>query len=56
MSAVPDDLEKLLSDVRKTIHENQQFLLALADDAADNATDELGKEESKEDPEEFEEL
>ena len=34
MSTVPDDLETLLADVRKTIFDNKQFLDKLVDEAA----------------------
>lgn len=51
MSTDPDDLDKLLADVRKSIDENRLFLKALAGDAAD----EFSEEDSKE-PETFEEL
>jgi hypothetical protein len=56
MSTAPDDLELLLTDVRKTISDNNLFLKTLKDDAADVA------EEGPEDPgenvaeEDFEEL
>ncbi len=33
MSTVPDDLESLLTDVRKTISDNKQFLEKLVDEA-----------------------
>lgn len=54
MSNVPDDLDKLLIDVRKSIDENRLFLKSLADDVDDVA----GEEEDKEDKESevFEEL
>ena len=35
MRETAGDLEKLLSDVRKTIQDNQKFLQILASDAAD---------------------
>ncbi|MBI2353832.1 MAG: hypothetical protein HYV06_02185 [Deltaproteobacteria bacterium] len=35
MPAGPDDLEKLLGEVRKTIRDNHDFLKFLADDAPD---------------------
>ncbi|WP_188055469.1 hypothetical protein [Oryzomonas rubra] len=54
MSATPDDLDVLLGDIHKTIHDNRRFLQALADDA-DN-----GQEQDDEDDggerEDFEEL
>lgn len=54
MSAVPDDLDKLLSDVRKSIDDNRLFLKALVDDAAEGVC-ESDKDESEE-SEAFEEL
>jgi len=33
--AEPDDLEKLLADVRKTISDNKQFLEKLVDEAVE---------------------
>lgn len=58
MLAEPDDLDKLLSDVRKTIKDNQQFLQGLVDETVDLGTDpESGEENSEgEGGEEFEEL
>ena len=54
MPTVPDDLEKLLSDVRKSIDDNRQFLKALSDDAVDESN---GSEvEDVKDADEFEEL
>jgi hypothetical protein len=54
MQAVPDDLEKLLMDVRNTIRENQSFLEKLVNDAeeldADDNSDTIIAEEN------FEEL
>ncbi|MDD2850363.1 MAG: hypothetical protein PHY09_00485 [Desulfuromonadaceae bacterium] len=35
MAEVPDDIEKLLSDVRKTICDNKQFIEKLTDDAVE---------------------
>ncbi len=35
MSTVPDDLETLLSEVRKTISDNKQFLKKLVDEASE---------------------
>lgn len=55
MSAVPDDLEKLLGDVRKTISENERFLRTLLEDTADAGVESDAGEEDKE-AEEFEEL
>ena len=56
MTADPDDLDKLLSDVRKSIDENRLFLKTLVDDAADGncVTDE--EEDKDKESEEFEEL
>lgn len=58
MSAEPDDLDKLLTDVRKTIHDNQQFLQGLVDETVDVGTDQERVEETGEgeEGEEFEEL
>lgn len=51
MSNVPDDLDKLLIEVRKSLDDNRLFLKSLADDVD-------GVEEDKEDKESevFEEL
>jgi len=50
----PDDLDKLLADVRKTISDNRQFLEKLVDEAVeDDAEDET---EAVAAEEEFEEL
>ncbi len=54
MSTVPDDFEKLLSDVIKTIDENRLFLKTLLDDVV-NDNGESEDEEEKE-AEAFEEL
>lgn len=54
MSTVPDDFDKLLSDVRKSIDENRLFLKTLLDDVV-NDNGESGEEEEKE-TETFEEL
>jgi hypothetical protein len=40
MADVPDDLEKLLSDVRKTISDNKLFIEKLVDEAAEDDTGE----------------
>ena len=54
MSSVPDDLEKLLTDVRKTISDNRQFLDKLVDEAVeDDSEDETEAMTVEED---FEEL
>lgn len=37
MADVPDDLEKLLLDVRKTISDNKQFLEKLVDETVEDA-------------------
>lgn len=37
--ADPDDLEKLLADVRRTIAENRQFLEKLVDEADGNCSE-----------------
>lgn len=37
MTDVADDLEKLLSDVRKTISDNRQFLEKLVDETVEDA-------------------
>lgn len=55
MPAVPDELEKLLGDVRKTINDNALFLKALVEDSVAVA----GKTEDSEEEDEtkeFEEL
>jgi hypothetical protein len=52
--AEPDELEKLLADVRKTISDNRQFLEKLVDEAAeDDSEDETEAIAVEED---FEEL
>ena len=54
MADVADDLEKLLSDVRKTISDNKQFLKKLVDEAVeDDSEDETEAIAVEED---FEEL
>jgi hypothetical protein len=54
MASVPDDLEKLLTDVRKTISDNRQFLDKLVDEAVeDDSEDETDAMTVEED---FEEL
>ncbi len=55
MSAEPDDLEKLLGDVRKTISDNERFLRTLLEDAVDVGIESDDAGEDKEE-EEFEEL
>ena len=52
--AEPDELEKLLADVRKTISDNRQFLEKLVDEAVeDDSEDETAAMAAEED---FEEL
>jgi hypothetical protein len=52
--AEPDDLDKLLADVRKTISDNKQFLEKLVDETAeDDSEDEKEVVVAEED---FEEL
>jgi len=55
MSAVPDDLEKLLGDVRKTITENERFILTLMEDVVDAGADseDAGNDSSEADYEEL---
>jgi len=54
MPTVPDDLEALLTDVRKTISDNKQFLEKLVDEAVeDDSEDETEAVAVEED---FEEL
>ena len=50
----PDDLDKLLTDVRKTISDNRLFLVKLADDEIETETD--GEEETVTGEGDFEEL
>jgi hypothetical protein len=54
MADSPDDLEKLLTEVRKTISDNKQFLEKLKDDAIETDSDE--KPEPQAGEEDFEEL
>ena len=54
MSETPDDLEKLLLEVRKTISDNKQFLEKLADEAFE--VDAEDDSETVAPEEEFEEL
>jgi hypothetical protein len=56
MPEVTDDLEKLLSDVRKTINDNKQFLQVLVDDATDVSEDPDNTGDEGEAGDEFEEL
>ena len=55
MSEMPEDaLDKLVSDVRKTISDNERFLIALMEENHDEADEaDVALEESEE---EFEEL
>jgi hypothetical protein len=54
MADVADDLEKLLSDVRKTISDNKQFLEKLVDESVeDDAGDETEAMTVEEDYEEL---
>lgn len=39
MAEQPDDLEKLLTDVRKTICDNKQFLEKLVDETVEDDSD-----------------
>jgi hypothetical protein len=55
MSTIPDDLDKLLGDVRKVIDDNRKFLKSLSGDAEVNAESEIDGDEAKEE-DEFEEL
>jgi len=54
MPTVPDDLETLLSDVRKTISDNKQFLEKLVDEAIE--VDAEDEPEAVVPEEDFEEL
>ena len=58
MPVEPDDLDKLLIAVRKTIKDNLQFLKGLDDETVDVSIDPVNAEENGEgeDEEEFEEL
>ena len=50
----PDDLDKLLADVRKTISDNKQFLEKLVDEAIEDDSEEETEAVTVE--EDFEEL
>ncbi len=52
--AEPDDLEKLLAEVRRTISDNRQFLEKLVDEAVEDDSDEDTEPVTSE--EDFEEL
>ena len=54
MADVTDDLEKLLTDVRKTISDNKQFLEKLVDEKVDDAAGD--ETEATTEEEDFEEL
>jgi len=54
MADVADDLVKLLSDVRKTISENKQFLDKLVDETIEDESEDETEATNAE--EEFEEL
>lgn len=55
MSHGPDDLDKLLADVRKTITDNRQFMENLLVETDDNQNEEL-EEDTSITSEDFEEL
>jgi hypothetical protein len=55
MSGLPDELEKLLVDCRKTIDENKQFLKTLKEDSMNLDEQQDGSDEDDRE-EEFEEL
>jgi hypothetical protein len=57
MSATPDDLDVLLGDIHKTIHDNRCFLQTLADDT-DSGQEQDDEDDSSEngENEDFEEL
>lgn len=54
MADASDDLEKLLTDVRKTILENKQFIEKLSDETVEDDSDE--EADVVEEKDEFEEL
>jgi hypothetical protein len=54
MADTPDDLEKLLTEVRKTIRDNRQFIETLIDDAIEVEAED--DPEAAADEEDFEEL
>ena len=58
MTEAPDDLEKLLTDVRKTISENKQFLEKLVSEASGAVAegDSAGDSETIAGEDDFEEL
>jgi hypothetical protein len=57
MSTVPDDLETLLTEVRKTISDNKLFLEKLVDEAIEvDSEDEPESAAGEEGEEDYEEL
>lgn len=54
MAEAPDDLDKLLTDVLKTISDNKQFLEKLKDEAIEVDSEEGS--EAAQDEDDFEEL
>ena len=54
MADAPDDLDKLLTDVRRTISDNKQFLERLVDEAIEVDTESVPEAVAGE--EDFEEL
>ena len=56
MVGTPEDLEKLLIEVRKTIIDNQNFLRGLADESVDDENEKEVEENFKVELEQFEEL
>ncbi len=54
MAETPDDLDKLLTDVRRTISDNKQFLERLVDEATEVDTEIVPEVVAAED--DFEEL
>ena len=60
VAQVPNDLEKLLADVQRTIRENDLFIRSLKKEAVDSDTadtdEEIAGDRSADDSEEYEEL
>lgn len=56
MSAIPDDLDKLLDEVKKTIDSNLKFLKSLSGDDEHSEVEVDGDDVKVEDDEEFVEL
>lgn len=59
MSQIPPEneaIQKLLDEVRQTIHDNQRFLKRLRDDDAELESEENGPEGGEDAEEDFEEL